>query len=93
MQRFVPHPQRPTWNAHNSQIKELFGFRPEQKWPREGVPERLLTLNTGETARAWVHPLGRPGQPHRAMIACPGCLSTFTLGKFMQHRCSNPPQR
>lgn len=70
-------------NAHTSEIKKLFGLRPEQKWPKEGMPPRVI-----QGVQVWV--LSVPGAKyfgrlHRVRCACLFCDKTLSLGRLHQH--------
>lgn len=83
MNKFLQHPKWPTRNAHSHHVKEMFGLRPEQKWPSEGLPARTI-----QGIVVWVEPLllGR-GKMHRVRALCPQCQHEMSAGRLHQHVC------
>lgn len=79
---------RPRWFvAVSSEVKAMFGLRPEQKWPAAGLPARVI-----DGVTVMVRPLdpnrprGRAGRkPHRVMATCAVCQKTVSLGRLGQH--------
>jgi hypothetical protein len=80
MNLFVKSPGR-QWNAHDSDIKEMFGLDRKAKWPAAGMPAREI-----QGIKCWVGPLvGGRRAPHRAMAECPACGKEVSIGRLRQH--------
>jgi hypothetical protein len=80
-------------DAFASDIKELFGLKSTQHWPKEGMPERTI-----QGIRLYVNPLapledrttiwrGRLARKTmcRLMAVCPVCDRHVTYGRLHQH--------
>ena len=89
MQHFFRVPGRESRNAHSHVMKELFGLRPQQPWPAEGMKPRVI-----QGILTWVAPLsaepdvGRRRCRHRVMARCPDCAMVLSAGRMHQHLCS-----
>ena len=83
--QFLRQPDAPRYNAHSNHVKEMFGLRPEQKWPAEGLPVRSI-----QGISVWVVPLDfarRTGIFHRVRAFCPKCERAMSAGRLHQHVC------
>lgn len=83
----APNPKYPTIHCRDREFKILFGLRPEQKWPNDGLGTRHIVTSQGETMSLWVNPkTDRSSQGVPRLIAlCPCCSRTFGAGKIQQH--------
>jgi hypothetical protein len=82
-----PRPDYPTLPMQDAQFKALFGLRPEDKWPMDGLPCRTVQSSTGPVIELWVAPLklsSRQGKP-RLMARCGVCSHVFGAGRIQQH--------
>ena len=80
-------PGRPWRPAHDSDVKEFFGLRPEQKWPDEGMPSIFIDTPGGKV-QAFViskDAAQREGRFQRCLCICPACSETVPLGRLNQH--------
>lgn len=79
----VHNPDHPTWQAQDAQFKRLFGLRPEQKWPDEGiaqsvtVPSGVVLTVLPKTSKS------RQGVPR--LVARCTCGRTVGAGRIQQH--------
>jgi hypothetical protein len=72
-------------NAQSNHVKEMFGLRPEQKWPADGMHARQIDGIT-----VWVMPLAfarANGAFHRVRAICPDCNRGMSAGRLHQHVC------
>ena len=63
----------------------MFGLRPEQKWPAEGVDSRVIDGVTVLVMALNPHRRKDRTHTHRVVCACPVCNKTLTLGRLGQH--------
>jgi hypothetical protein len=73
------------WNAHEGDLKKMFGLEPKKKWPAEGLPPRNI-----QGIKVWVNPrttATQENQFHRCRAECPRCLKILSAGRLHQHKC------
>ena len=68
-----------TWPAQDAQVKEFFGRRPEDKWPKDGLTGREI-----QGIWCWVDPI-KPGFNIRALCKCPQCGKVVPICRLKQH--------
>jgi len=68
-------------DATASQVKELFGLKPNTPWPKAGVPLQVI-----QGTSCWVYPL-QPGKGFklRAYCSCKFCGKAVPIGRLHQH--------
>lgn len=79
--------------ASANDIKQFFGLRYEQKWPAEGMSERVVqgfTLYVNPMGKIigrtrWGSPI-REGMHSRLMAVCDICGRHVSYGRLHQHR-------
>lgn len=83
----VPNPEYPNHPSRDPEFKTLFGLRPKDKWPEEGMGTVKVKTSEGEELSLWVLPLSpRSSQGVPRLVAlCPRCSHTFGGGKIQQH--------
>jgi len=73
------------YTMHDGARKRAFGLRPEDKWPKEGMPQRTLETSWGPVVH-WVEPVALGHFPRkRALCACPICKKSVEAGHLGQH--------
>ncbi len=80
--------QKPRSSAGDTKVKALFGLRPQQDWPSEGLDPIIV-----DGWQVWVNPLTplehrrKFGgiRRHRVMTRCPICAQAVSAGRTMQH--------
>ncbi len=77
---FIKEPGR-QYAAHDGTVKELFGLDRKAKWPKAGMPERII-----QGVSCWVEPVDTGRRFHlRAMCHCPECGFITAIGRLAQH--------
>lgn len=94
---FINSP-RGSWYAHNSDIKQLFGLRREDKWPSHGLPSievagRNATSPVAITVFLLPRSIAQELKPssrraRRCFAICPDCSRAVCAGHTHQHVCS-----
>ena len=88
MNKFIiPDPNRGNWNAHSPAMKQYFGLQPNDPWPANGLPARVIA-----GIKVWVAPLSpnsadRRSRLHRVRAQCPLCNAVLSAGRLHQHVC------
>ena len=71
--------------ASSDRVKVMFGLRPEQKWPAEGVDSRVIDGVTVLVMALNPHRRKDRTHTHRVVCACPVCNKTLTLVRLGHH--------
>lgn len=88
---YIPFPGRNRGTAQDMHIKALFGLRPQDKWPAEGIPPREIQGIVVEVLPLPQPRIDIPGQQRRprfklrVMGTCPACQCKFALSRLAQH--------
>jgi len=75
------------WNAGSSDLKAFMNLSPRNKWPKDGLPPRMI-----QGWLVWVAPLSSDSRDnhrriHRVRAKCPNCSQVMSAGRTHQHRC------
>ena len=73
------------WNAQTSDMKFFMGLDPKDKWPKDGLPPRIV-----QGWKVWVAPLSKfriDNGFHRVRAQCPNCSQVMSAGRTHQHKC------
>ena len=84
------------WPAQDRDFKQLFGLRPEAKWPEQGMNNAdgstmdVFVQGDFGKVRLWVNPYLRPwpykrSKTHRVQCICPVCGAVMSAGRLQQH--------
>jgi hypothetical protein len=71
------------WYPHNHEIKNMFGLRWQDKFPREGLAPINVPLKERPRSR----------KPRRTLAKCPDCERWVCAGHTIQHVCQEDREK